>query len=83
MKKLATLMLVLVASCGDDDGNTSRDSGPDDAIVDAPDAACFEGTPTTHEEIMNACTPDNVTKIFKDSHPPLLNADGTLPPLPP
>jgi hypothetical protein len=47
---------------------------------DAPaDASCFEN-PQTHYEIINACT--NAQKIYKDSHPPLLNPDGTLPGLP-
>ena len=36
--------------------------------------------PTTHEEIINACT--DAQKIYKNSHPPLLNTDGSLPPLP-
>jgi len=74
------LSLVFAAACGDD-GATVRDAGPADAGIDAaPDAACFTGVPTTHEEIINACT--TATKIYKDSHPPLLEPDGSLPPLP-
>jgi hypothetical protein len=82
MKTLfVTLAFVLAAGCSDDGGSTTT---PKDAAVDAtvtPDAQCFAGTPTTHEEIINACT--TAQKVYKDSKPPLLNADGSLPPLPP
>ena len=44
------------------------------------DASCFTN-PTTYLEIINACT--NATAVYKMSHPPLLNPDGTLPSLPP
>jgi hypothetical protein len=42
--------------------------------------ACFSGTPTTHVQFLNACT----DAMSFDSTPylPLLNSDGTLPPLP-
>jgi hypothetical protein len=75
-----TLGFVLAAGCSDDGGSTTP---PKDAAIDAavPDAQCFSGTPTTHEEIINACT--TAQKIYKDSKPPLLDADGSLPPLPP
>ena len=73
------LLLVLLIGCGDD-GASARDAGPIDGGVDAPlDASCFTN-PTTHEEIINACT--TAQKIYKDSRPPLLGADGSLPPLP-
>jgi len=73
------LSLVLASACGDD-GNT--DTGPKDAgVIDTPaDASCFEN-PTTHYEIINACT--NAQKIYKTTRPPLQNADGSLPALPP
>lgn len=73
----ATLGLALVAACGDD-GNHPKDA-PQQIDAGTPDASCFNN-PTTHEEIINACT--DAQKIYKDSHPPLLNQDGTLPPLP-
>lgn len=79
MKKLVILLLVALTACGNS-SNSPSDAAPRDA---APDAHCFEGTPTTNDEIINACTPDSVVKIYKDTHPPLLNDDGTLPPLPP
>jgi hypothetical protein len=78
---LLALPLVFAAACGDD--NPAGQDGPsaiDAPLVDAaPDASCFTN-PTTHNEIINACT--TAQKIFKDSHPPLLNPDGSLPPLP-
>ena len=74
---LTALPLMFVAACDDND-STPKDAGPKDAGGD--DASCFEN-PQTHEEIINACT--TAQKIYKDSHPPLLNPDGTLPDLPP
>ena len=75
---LIALSLVLASACGDD-GNTQ--TGPKDAGIDTPaDASCFEN-PTTHYQIINACT--NAQKIYKTTRPPLQRADGTLPPLPP
>ena len=75
MKKL--LIVCALAACGNDpkvkqDAAVIQDAG-------APDASCFEN-PQTHYEIINACT--TAQKIYKDSHPPLLNPDGTLPMLP-
>jgi hypothetical protein len=75
--------LVFAVGCGGG-GNTET---PKDAAVDTPtappDASCFDhfSDPPKYEEIINACT--TAQKIFKDSHPPLLNSDGSLPPLPP
>lgn len=75
MNKL--LILCVVAACGNDP-KVKQDAA---VVIDAgaPDASCFDN-PTTHHEIINACT--NAQKIYKDSHPPLLNPDGTLPGLP-
>ena len=74
----ATLALAF-AACGGDDG-AKKDAG---VVMDAPpggpDASCFTN-PTTHEEIINACT--TAQKIYKNSHPALLGSDGSLPPLP-
>ncbi len=54
-----------------------------DAAIDAPPGAdCFAGTPVTHEQIINACTDSSVTRIIKHPNLPLLNSDGSLPPLP-
>ena len=81
MKKLWFLML-FAASCGDDPKNAP----PIDAAP-APDMApaaptCFQGTPATHDQIINACVDQSVTVIHKTPSLPLLNADGSLPPLP-
>lgn len=84
MKRLLLAsLLVLAGACGDDGSDgTPKDGKLIDAGADAPsgpDASCFEN-PQTHNEIINACT--DAEKIYKDSNPPLLNPDGTLPPLP-
>lgn len=74
--------LVFATACGDDGDAAPKDAPLADAGTDAtstPDASCFDN-PQTHEEIINACT--DAQKIYKDSRPPLLNPDGTLPPLP-
>lgn len=77
---LLALPLVFAAACGDDGSSENHDASVAvDAGVDAPpDASCFTN-PTTHNEIINACT--TAQQIFKDSHPPLLLPDGTVPPL--
>ncbi len=80
MKMFLALALVFSAACGN-----SSSSPKDAAVQDAgtsgggPDASCFTN-PTTHYEIINACT--TAQKVYKDSHPPLEHADGTLPALP-
>ena len=79
----ALALMALGAGCGDDGGHPQQDAPPSvhDAGVDAPaDAACFTN-PQTHKEIINACT--TAQQIFKDSHPPLTQPDGSLPQLPP
>lgn len=74
---LCALPLVLAAAC-DDDNPGSNDARPP-ADAGAIDAACFTD-PKTYDELINACT-DSV-KIYKDTRPPLTNADGSLPPVP-
>ncbi len=75
---LFALSLGLVG-CSDDGGK-----GSPDARVDGPAEvpSCYAGVATTHEQLMNACTPPSVEKIDKKPTLPRLNADGTLPPLP-
>jgi len=86
MRILALILaapLACLIACGDDGNPAKKDGGVIiDAGVDAagPDASCFNN-PTTNIEILNACT--TAQAIYKDSHPPLLNPDGSLPPLPP
>jgi hypothetical protein len=74
------LTLSLAGACGSSSKQQQKDAGIDAALVDAaPDASCFTN-PTTHYEIINACT--NAQKIYKPGKPPLENPDGSLPPLP-
>jgi hypothetical protein len=81
-RALAVAFALAPMSCGDDDS-------PDPGDVDSggggqPDAAgepeCYDN-PTTHREIINACT--DAEKIEKDPVLPLLEEDGSLPDLPP
>ncbi len=76
-------LMALGIGCGDDGAVPTHDAQPlHDASIDAPPPPpCFTGTPTTHEQIINACT--NAQQIYKASKPPLLRADGSLPSLPP
>jgi hypothetical protein len=78
-----SIALALAGGCGDNNnGNTVIDARVTDPVIDAsttPDASCYNN-PQTYPEIINACT--TAAKIFKPGKPPLLNADGSLPPLP-
>lgn len=81
MNKL-TLLLLLATACGD--SNTNKPT-PDAPVTQPPDAAaatCFSGTASTHDQLINACVDQSVTVIHKAPMLPLLNADGSLPPLP-
>jgi hypothetical protein len=70
--------LLFVAGCGDGDSKANRaDAGSADDAAGGPD--CYEN-PTTHLEIINACT--DAEKVVRDPVLPLLEPDGTLPPLP-
>jgi hypothetical protein len=75
----AILPLVFAAACGDS-GNSPKDAPAPQIDAGPPDASCFQD-PHTYNEIINACT--TAVKVYKDSHPALLKADGTLPALPP
>ena len=96
MRLFTTLFLALIftTGCGDDNGNKPKDAGTD-AIVGGdggtPDASCFTtaaadcansavSADQCNLEIINACT--TAQAIYNTSKPPLLNADGSLPPLP-
>ena len=85
MKKIT--LLILLAACGGDSKAT-----PDAPVITVADAAidsmtpmvtCFSGTPTNHDQLINACVNDAVvTRIMKMPVLPLLNSDGSLPPIP-
>jgi hypothetical protein len=79
---IVTILIALVAACGDEGGTANPDAAaPDAGVTDAPgpDASCFTN-PQTHVEIINACT--TAEKIDKQPVLPLLRPDGSLPPLP-
>lgn len=76
-RAILVITVALIAACNNKTPNTPTDAGADASTT--PDASCFTN-PKTHDEIINACT--DAQKIFKASHPPLLNSDGSLPPLP-
>jgi|KBSMisStaDraftv2_1062788.scaffolds.fasta_scaffold201542_2 hypothetical protein len=82
MNKLMLVITLTVVACGGSDNNNT----PVDAPPQQPDAAaglqCFSGTPTNNDQLMNACVDQTVTVIHKAPVLPLLNSDGTLPPLP-
>ncbi len=63
---------------GDTDSDTDGDSDTDCQGFGDHDCVC---TPTTHQELINACTGDDVTKVDKSPDLPLLNEDGSLPTL--
>jgi hypothetical protein len=88
-------VLALVAGCSDNTPNNNN-GAPDFAMMAPPDMAmaptgdmaqpvvgpdlgCFMN-PMTHIQIINACT--NAMQTDKTPVLPLLNKDGTLPPLP-
>ncbi len=87
------VLVALACGCGSDnkqgpgDAPHALDASGDSARgIDAGaavDASCFTNVdPSSHYEIINACT--TALKIYTDHPPPpLLQADGTLPPLPP
>lgn len=97
MKKLFLLAFLLVAACSSDPtsmpgpgSGSNPGSGSDMGSGSTqPEIQCFSGTPTTHDQIINACVDQSVTAIVK--YPtlkdrvtalPLLHSDGSRPPLP-
>lgn len=82
MNKLMLVITLAVVACGGSDNNTT----PVDAPPQQPDAPtgpqCFAGTPANNDQLMNACVDQTVTVIHKAPMLPLLNSDGSLPPLP-
>jgi hypothetical protein len=65
-----------------DAGGGARDAAADDAATNdgAPGTDCFSGTPTTYEQIINACT--DAAHVDKQPTLKKLLPDGALPPLP-
>ncbi|MEO8846075.1 MAG: hypothetical protein ABI591_12490 [Kofleriaceae bacterium] len=93
---ILAISLSFTLACGDGgNNNTPKDAGPGSGsgVVDGgtPDASCFTtaaidcanpavSADQCNTEIINACTA--AQKILNTSKPPLLEVDGTLPPLP-
>lgn len=69
---VSAFFLLLAAGCADDD-----EPAADGAAGKANEPECFE-SPTTHQEIINACT--TALKVKKTPRLKLLNPDGSLPP---
>jgi hypothetical protein len=84
---MIVLACAALAACGSSNNNPADAQQTIDAPkppIDAmppgpPDASCFNN-PTTHYEIINACT--NAQFVDKTPNLPLLLPDGGLPPLP-
>lgn len=84
MNRPIALVLACAAliACGDDDGSSPALDASVVSDAATPDAAvpdCYPN-PTTHFELINACT--DAEKLTKTPVLPLLLADGGLPPLP-
>lgn len=79
MRPFTMLVLALALAACSDDVPVNPDARPVDAGVTPDDASCFTN-PTTHLEIINACT--TAEKVYKNPVLPLRLADGGLPPLP-
>jgi hypothetical protein len=85
MNKLMLFVVLATAACG---GSSNNSNPPADAPTQPQaDAAagiqCFSGTAVTNDQLINACVDEKaVTVIRKMPMLPLMNTDGTLPPLP-
>jgi hypothetical protein len=79
MNKLIFIITLAVAGCGGSN-NTTPDAPPQ--VDAAAGLQCFSGTPTTHDQLVNACVDSSVTVIHKTPMLPLMLPDGSLPQLP-
>jgi hypothetical protein len=78
MNKLMLFVVLAIAACGDSNNNNNNTPPADSAGLQ-----CFSGTPTTSDQLINACVDEKViTVIHKIPVVPLMNADGSLPMLP-
>jgi hypothetical protein len=81
-KLMLIAVLASLAACGDSSNNTPPPDAPPPPTDGSSGIQCFSGTPTTNDQLMNACVDQSVTVIHKTPMLPLMNPDGTLPPLP-
>jgi hypothetical protein len=64
-------------------GGATTTSGTGTGTGTGGAAGCFSGTPSTDDQYLNACNGLTCNPYPNDkAHLPLLNADGSLPPLP-
>jgi len=83
MNKLLLVILFAAACGGSDNKNTPTPDAPTAPPADgAAGIQCFSGTPASNDQLINACVDQSVTVIHKAPMLPLMNSDGTLPPLP-
>lgn len=75
VRDLLAISLLLLVGCPDEPPPSPADLGS----PASDDMSCYT-QPTTHLEILNACT--SAQSVSKQPVLPLLRADGTLPPLP-
>ena len=75
---MLALGLAVAGGCGDK-AKAPVEPTPDAPPDSPPPPDCYTN-PTTHEEIINACT--TAQSVEKEVDLPLLNEDGSLPPLP-
>ncbi|MDC3981732.1 hypothetical protein [Polyangium jinanense] len=78
------VLALLAGACGEENppanpAGSSSSSGAGGSGGAGGEPECFP-EPTSHVEIINACT--DAEKVDKAVNLPLLNADGSLPPLP-
>jgi hypothetical protein len=86
MKRSLVLLLAICVGALAAGCDSSSTSPTDSGVLGADggggvDAGCYR-SPSTHFEIINACTSTSVQALTKSPVLPLLHADGTLPPLP-
>jgi hypothetical protein len=67
---------------GDADGGSTIDAAAPDAGSCLGTGGCWSCAPTTRLEFVNACTSAACSPFDNRARLPLLNPDGTLPPLP-
>jgi hypothetical protein len=75
LRPVLLLGCLCLAGCPEEPAITVADLGS----PDPDDSACY-ARPSTHLEILNACT--SAQSLSKQPVLPLLRPDGTLPPLP-